>query len=293
LPFELAGDVEMNRHPRRIRLLACAFAFGLLAFSPALIVAQSKRTSYLGFDRNLYPGNQHLAALRKTFAFAGYWLNPPPGETQNSWAGKRRALRAAGFGFLVLFNGRLDTELKKAPDAALLGRSDAGAAVEAARREGFPPGTIIFLDQEEGGGMLREQKSYIYAWIDGVAEVGYRAGIYCSGIPAPEDSGATVITANDIRQSAGSRHIAFWVVNDACPPSPGCSFPRQPPVPTRSGVTFAEIWQYAQSPKRKDVAGRCPANHDRDGNCYPPGLVEEKILVDVDAATAPDPSNGR
>src|SRR5579872_4711459 len=80
--------------------------------------------SYLGFDRNDYPGDAALTALRQTFTFSGYWLNPPPGETGNTWQGKREQIRAAGFGFLVLFDGRLDRELKKA-DAANLGRADA------------------------------------------------------------------------------------------------------------------------------------------------------------------------
>ena len=74
---------------------------------------------------------------------------------------ERKAERAesAGFGFLVLFNGRLYKELKRDPSA--LGQKDASAAVETAKREGFPPDTIIFLDIEEGGRMLPEQKSYI------------------------------------------------------------------------------------------------------------------------------------
>src|SRR6266436_7759487 len=71
------------------------------------------KTAYLGFDRNEYPGDETLVALRRKFSFTGYWLNTPPGATGNSWAGKRDAARAAGFGFLVLFNGRLDAELKK------------------------------------------------------------------------------------------------------------------------------------------------------------------------------------
>ena len=69
-------------------------------------------------------------------------------------------------------------------NAGRLGRSDAEAAVAAARREGFREGTVIFLDQEEGGRMLPEQKAYIYAWVDGMGAAGFRAGIYCSGIAA-------------------------------------------------------------------------------------------------------------
>ena len=64
--------------------------------------------------------------------------------------GKRATLKAHGFGFMILYNGRLDAQLT-GKDAAALGRSDAAAAVSAAKREGFAPGAILFLDQEEGG----------------------------------------------------------------------------------------------------------------------------------------------
>src|SRR5438105_5160357 len=75
--------------------------------------------SYLGFDRNDYPGDASLQVLRRTFSYAGYWLNNPPGESGNGWTGKRQMLDSVGFGFLVLFNGRLDKNLKH--NAAALG----------------------------------------------------------------------------------------------------------------------------------------------------------------------------
>jgi Domain of unknown function (DUF1906) len=284
---------------KRIFLILCAIALSLLhAFTGAnaYIQAQTAGTgshTYLGFDRNEYPGDANLANLRRTFSFAGYWLNVPPGATNNTWVGKRNAIKEAGFGFLVLFNGRLDTELRQAGDASALGRSDAATAIASARREGFPEGTLIFLDQEEGGRMLPEQKAYLYAWIASVNAGGFRAGIYCSGIAAPEGNGITVITAEDIRQNAGARKIAYWVTNDACPPSPGCAFPRHAPSPSQSGVTFADAWQFAQSPRRRDVAAGCRVNYASDGNCYPPGLATQKLFVDVDSASSTDPSAGR
>jgi hypothetical protein len=250
--------------------------------------------AYLGFDRNDYPGDSNLKLLRQTFSYAGFWLNQPPGEKTNTWAGKRQALQSAGFGFLVLFNGRLYSQLRTLSRAGRLGGSDAHAAVALARREGFPAGTIIFLDQEEGGRMLPAQKAYIYAWADGVAAAGFRAGIYCSGIAAKEDGGASVVTAQDVRQDSGGRKIAYWVANDACPPSPGCDFPQPPPIPSGSGIDFAEVWQFAQSPKRPDFAAGCPANYDRDGSCYPPGIDRALHLhVDLNTAASADPSHGR
>ena len=247
--------------------------------------------SYLGFDRNAYPGDASLRALRQSFSYAGYWLNNPPGENANTWTGHRAAVESAGFGFLVLFNGRLYGELKTVAKAAKLGNSDAQAAAHAARSEGFPAHTIIFLDQEQGGRMLAEQKAYIYAWVDGVIAAGFGAGIYCSGIAAKDDG--NVVTADDIRRNAGSRSIVYWAINDACPPSPGCSFPSRPPSPAESGVGFADVWQFAQSPRRKDVAAQC-TNYNRDGNCYPPRIpTAQQLHLDVNAAKSPDPSNGR
>ncbi len=249
--------------------------------------------TYLGFDRNDYPGTGNLAALRQAFSFSGYWLNVPPGAKTNTWIGKRKVVRQAGLGFLVLFNGRLDAELKKTRDPAALGRMDARTALASARREGFRKDTVIFLDHEEGGRMLPEQKAYLYAWVDGVNAGGFRAGIYCSGIAAAEQGGVTIITADDIRQNANGRPIVYWVTNDACPPSPGCTFPQKAPHPSGSGLTFAEVWQYAQSPKRPDVARACGTSYNHDGNCYPPGLSGQKLFVDVDAAGSDDPSAGR
>src|SRR6266446_389856 len=124
--------------------------------------------SYLGFDRNDYPGDDSLNELHKAFDYTGYWLNSPPGAKANTWIGKRKRLQTAGFGFLVLFNGRLYSELRTIDAAAKLGTADAQSAVAAARREGFPDSSIIFLDQEQGGRMLPEQKAYLFAWVDGV-----------------------------------------------------------------------------------------------------------------------------
>jgi hypothetical protein len=278
-----------TRFTRLFLIVACLLSAFLQAAGAQVKGPEAQKT-YLGFDRNDYPGDENLPALRRTFSFAGYWLNVPPRAASNSWVGKRKVIKAAGFGFLILFNGRLDAELKKG-DATALGRSDAEAALAAARREGFPKRTVIFLDQEEGGRMLPEQKAYIYAWVDSVSAGGYRAGIYCSGIAASE-APATVITAEDIRQNAGSRKILYWVANNACPPSPGCTFPRNAPRPAASGIPFADIWQYAQSPSRKDFAGKC-SGHAADGECYAPGLAEKRVHVDVNSADSEDPSRGR
>lgn len=266
------------------------FSFVVLSFAWAVAYGQEGFLYHLGFDRNDYPGDANLKTLHQTFSYTGYWLNNPPGASSNTWVGHRAAVESAGFGFLVLFNGRLYEQLKSVANATRLGKSDARAAAASAGREGFPRATIIFLDQEQGGRMLPAQKAYIYAWVDGITAAGFRAGIYCSGIPAADDE--NVVTAEDIRQNAGNREIVYWAINDACPPAPGCAFPQRPPNPGQSGVQFAEVWQFAQSPQRKDVAGRC-TNYGRDGNCNAPRIGAAALPIDVNTATTANPSHGR
>ncbi len=252
---------------------------------------QSQPETWLGFDRNQYPGDSQLAPLRKTFAFTSYWLNNPPGAKFNTWKGKRVAVESAGFGFLVLFNGRLATELAK-HNAAQLGKHDGSSAAQLARDEGFPKHTIIFLDMEEGGRLIPAQRAYLHSWTDAVNAAGYRAGVYCSGIPFKEGDGTIIVTADDIRNNAQGRDITFWIATDQCPPSPGCTIPATVPKPSESGVQFAAVWQYAQSPRRPQYTAACQQTYDTDRNCYAPGLTKH-IHIDLNTALSPDPSHGR
>ncbi len=247
--------------------------------------------AYLGFDRNDYPGDGSLPALRKTFAFTGYWLNNPPGASVNGWQGKRTTVERAGFGFLLLFNGRAYAELK---GRANPGAADGAVAVRAAEAEGFRRGSVIFLDQEEGGRMLDEQKQYVFAWADAVKQGGFRPGVYCSGIEVTEPGGAVISTARDLHDSAAGRELVFWVANDACPPSPGCAFPKTPPLPAMSGASFAEIWQFAQSPRRAQFTAACADSYNADQNCYAPNVnARQKLHLDVNVASTSDPSQAR
>ena len=281
----------MLRTSRRVVALA------ILTFTIASVPvtrAQSPQHAYLGLDRNDYPGDANMLTLRKTFAFTGYWLNNPPGANRNTWQGKRKPLESMGYGFLLLFNGREYAPLKASGNAARVGASDATKALWSARQEGFPHGSILFLDQEQGGRMLPEQRAYIHAWVDGVTRGGYGAGIYCSGIAFHESATVSIVTANDIRENAGKREIHFFVSNDLCLPSPGCVFPEPPPGPAGSGVPFADAWQFAQSPRRPEMTAACQQTYAADGNCYPPDISPSSgVHVDVDTANSANPSHAR
>jgi hypothetical protein len=248
--------------------------------------------TYLGFDANDYPGDEVLPALRRTFTFSGYWLNAPPGAKTNTWTGKRAELLKNGFGFLILFDGRLSKELRPPMEPSDLGARDAEAAVAAALREGFSAETftVIYLDIEEGGRMLPPQINYIEGWKSRVESRGFVAGVYCSGMKVKEGEGLTITTADDIHERAPV--IAYFIYNDACPPSPGCAYLKNPPEPSQSGFSGARVWQFAQSPRRRNYTGPCSATYTSGGNCYAPvDIAAGRILLDLDSSVSADPSS--
>jgi glycoside hydrolase-like protein len=249
-------------------------------------------TSYLGFDQNIYPGEEALVMLRKTFSFAGYWISPPPEETTNTWQGKREILRKLDFGFLVLYRGRESKGLKSGVDAAAKGKSDASDAAANARREGFQPNTIIFLDIEEGGRLGETYHAYLRAWADALKSAGYRPGVYCSAIAVKEGKGVSITTADDIRANEAPREFSYWVYNDVCPPAPGCAPRLAASPPNKSGIPYAAVWQFAQSPRRKEYTSKCATTYAKDGNCYAPEDTAHKWFLDINSANSADPSAG-
>jgi hypothetical protein len=121
---------------------------------------------------------------------------------------------------------------------------------------------------------------------------GYLPGVYASGQPVDDSPGKTITTVQNIREQVAAQHlstIAFWVYQDACPPANGCTM--QPPPLASSGTPDVAAWQYAQSPRRKEITAACSKTYAADGNCYAPDLP--KIMLDLSVAASPDPSHGR
>ena len=158
--------------------LTALFFFGLLFAVPAPRPRTSAPRAYLGFDRNIYPGDTALPILRKSFSFTGYWLSPPPGGKSNSWSGKRELLRSRGFGFALLFAGPTSGELRDAPYTLKRVAEDTQAAAAAAHGEGFPRGSIIFLDIEEGGRLPSTYFTYLKLWASEIGRASCRERVF-------------------------------------------------------------------------------------------------------------------
>jgi hypothetical protein len=277
-------------------LLLITLTAGAQQSSPPNHAPAAPIQQVIGFDTNNYPGDDALPELRKHFSFTGYWLTIPPGERQNNWRGKRDVLLRNGFGFLVLANGKTDAQISRAKrngtTPTALGARDATSAIAAAQREHFPTRTTIFLDQEEGGRLNENQSAYLLSWTETIAHSGYLPGVYASGQPVDDAPGKTITTIQYLRQQIAEKHlheIAFWVYQDACPPANGCTM--NPPPIAASGTPDVAAWQYAQSPRRKEITAACAKTYSSDGNCYAPGLPN--LTLDLSVANSSDPSHGR
>jgi len=270
---------------RIISFLAGVLACGCSAFGGQ---AGTGRGS-LGFDRNDYPGAAAMRELRKEFAFAGYWLTPAPGAKTNTWTGRRKEMEALGYGFLLLARGRLGNAIRTTPNAEKIGVADAREAARSAKAEGFASGGIVFIDIEDGGRLAPEYHAYLRAWADELVKQGFRPGAYCSGIAVDEGGAVTIVTADDIRTNEAPRSFAYWVFNDACPPSPGCVSVSDPPLPSASGVKDATVWQFVRSPRVKETAAKC-SGYAADENCYAAADAAKRWHLDANVAASSNPS---
>lgn len=240
---------------------------------------------HLGFDKNEYPGDVSLPALRKTFDWTGYWLSDPPGANSNTWKGKRAILRKHGFGFALLYRGRTQQELRSGLPSRY-GTADAHDAARAAHGEGFRSGSVIYLDLEEGGRLTAEQANYVSSFLRTLRDLNFTPGLYCSGIAVADGPGSTITT---IESAKGLRmhDVEFWVANDSCPPSPGCRADRTLNL-SQSGTPDASIWQYSQTPRRPQFAGAaCAQTYASDSRCYAPAT---QVFVDMNVSRTADPS---
>lgn len=204
-----------------------------------------------GFDTRVYPGDDVMSAWRASspYRWVGFYL-PAPCYTGTSWEGKRDRLRDQGWGVAVLFVGEQDWPMvpdsmadagvdeEDAPEgprctrenlSAGNGRADGEAAAAAARAEGFPAGTVIYLDVEPVDSVSEPLREYVQAWTTGLMEAGFRPGLYAHARNAEE-------LLDVVREAVPDGALAprLWVARPV-----GFSLRRGP---SESGFP-ADVWQ--------------------------------------------------
>lgn len=222
---------------------------------------------FAGFDTGIYPGDAAMRAWRQAspYVWVGYYL-PAPCHRDASWAGKREALVGMGWGTAVIYLGQQDwaamPNRPAAPDSAAradsAAASDSAAAVpapppacsaihlttprgatdaaDAAARtaaEGFPAGTVIYLDVERVTTVSPALAEYVRAWVSGVLADGrYTPGIYVHRLNADP---VAIATRAAYAARGRANDPPFWVTSST-------GFALELP-PSGSGVPYASVWQ--------------------------------------------------
>jgi hypothetical protein len=214
----------------------------------ATAVEEEDDGPHLGFDTFVYPGEEPLRTWKAAgkYEWVGYYL-PAPCHKDQSWMGKRDTIEKMGWGVAVIYVGQQTWgKMPKATakvagaercSATLVngarGAVDGDDAVATAAAEGFPNGTVIFLDIERMDRVPKAMRDYYIAWTVRVLEDGrFRPGYY-----AHNDNAAL------IHGDIDSLHIArgittappFWVAG-------GRDFSLEK-APVDVGHAFAVVWQ--------------------------------------------------
>lgn len=257
-------------------LPGCSKATSAASQSPAPVVQTTTasvpdpirsvvRNAHPGFDTRRYPGD---AALRvwgasSPYEWVGYYLVAPC-QTGASWVGKRAAIREAGFGTAVVFIGEQDWAGPPSDSGAAAmsggkqctvanlttakGSIDAVRADSTAAAEGFPNGTVIYLDIERVETLSARFSAYIKSWVhDMLASGRYVPGIYVHERNA-EAVRAIVVAEYAAARTRGSAVSAgqppIWVAaRPAGFGTPANTFDLVTARPATSGFQFATIWQ--------------------------------------------------
>lgn len=231
-------------------LAACGGGAGLEL--PGVPGVPGTGASTPGFDTRDYPGDTTMRTWRDSspYRWVGYYL-PGPCYTGQTWQGRRATLERMGWGLAVLFVGEQDwSAMPLSSDAANpaadaeprctasnltpeKGREHAAAAMSAARGDGFPAGTVVYLDVEPVSRVSAELAAYVGAWFDAMLDAGeYEPGLYVHG----DNAGRLYTLATSAFAAAGRPDAPrLWIARSG-------DFSLEA-TPAASGFPGATIWQ--------------------------------------------------
>jgi hypothetical protein len=190
---------------------------------------------FAGFDRSDYPGDNILQWLKQNtnLEWCGYYFGPVPSHGGTTWMGRREALAAAGWGIAPLYVGQQIIAPGSLNPSAATGVQDGSQAAGLMSSEGFPPGSYVYLDVENGPPMTDPLTDYIVNWCDAVKAGGYQPGLYCSHLLA--------LNLHVLRPDC--RVWAYRVATTTPHPVPQ---PFPDPNPSGCGYIGAYAWQLGQ-----------------------------------------------
>jgi len=244
--------------------IACSPVRRLILLGTILVAACAAPAStraprqpvYPGFDTSIYPGDDVARRWQSEspYRWIGYYL-PAPCHRETSWVGKREMLTRMGWGYAILYVGQQAFEGSPEPDSAagapivcsriLLtdeqGRRDARDAAAQAQREGFAPGSVIFLDVESMRVIPDSMRAYYGAWQREILV----DGRYVPGTYAHQRNAVALLDIAETAYAQAGRTGSppFWVAG-------GSSFSLDSPA-WSIGLPFVRIWQGALDVDRR------------------------------------------
>jgi len=200
---------------------------------------------YAGFDTDIYPGQAQLDWLKANtnLCWCGYYLAPAPSHGNTGWMGNRGALLGKGWGLMPIFLGQQTAGPGSHNAIGPQGSTDGAQAAQLMRNEGFPPGSCVFIDWEDGSSPGADAQAYLCAWAQAVVEAGYQAGIYCShGL-----AGSMAALMNTLNPAPAVRIWAWKVSTTSEHPYEGALTSLPAGDPAGCGYAPAVAWQCQQN----------------------------------------------
>ncbi len=218
--------------------------------------------AYAGFDTDIFPGTDQMTWLlaNTNLVWCGYYLAPAPSHDDETWMGQRDDLADAGWGIAPVYLG----QQVQGPGSKVItgpqGTTDGNDAAALMTDDGFPSGSCVYLDLENGAPFQSPQTDYVAAWVAAVQDAGFQPGIYCSH----------GIAAEVLALCPSVRIWAFNIPTTALTDTTALVYPT--PEPAGSGVPGAVAWQRIQNT-----------------NLQLPGAPIPVMNVDLDTALTADP----
>ncbi len=229
-------------------------------------------TFFAGFDTSEYPGDEQLTWLshNTNLTWCAYYLAPAPSHPDQSWMGNRIALVNGGWGLLPIYLGQQTSGPGSHIVTGAQGQIDGADAGTLARNDGFPAGSFVYLDIEDGSAPGPNAIAYFQAWAQALVAAGYSPGFYCSHLIAQ-----TVADAMDqLNPTPNTRIWAFKVSTTATHDYDGDLQEFQTVDPARCGYAAATVWQLEQNAILT----------------FPPQAPVESLTVDLSSSLMDDPS---
>src|SRR5438270_630427 len=133
---------------------------------------------HAGFDRSEFPGPAKMKWLKENtnLEWCGYYLGPSPSHPGTSWMGHRAAITKQGWGVAPLYVGQQVTGKGSHHPSQHQGQIDGQETVQLMTQEGFPTGTCVYLDLENGLPFPQPLRDYVLSWAQFVQSQNFQPG---------------------------------------------------------------------------------------------------------------------